>query len=245
MIKKKPKELTIEVMKVTEKRRGLLPTMAELCTLHKLAARLNLCSPAMFNWMHRCLGRLSKNRAKLLNGIVETDETYFLESFKSSSTPMPRRHRDKVHWQELSTEQGFVLVACNNYKSSVDFVSGYSNVIADKLVKHLLSNLSVDVVATTSRSAKSCLNSMRDASLACESKNVCAWGHVRTHCHLQNTNNLRQSRLTEWTMLFQRCIDQVSAPLFRMAEKSGLLSTCRQRHSLELFLRKLFNIKFQ
>src|SRR5271156_3976669 len=61
-----------------------LAKAAELCGVHPTTA---------FRWRHRFLGSPAADKPRTLNGIVEADETFILESFKGRWSDLPRKAR--------------------------------------------------------------------------------------------------------------------------------------------------------
>ena len=63
-----------------------LAKAAELCGVHPTTA---------FRWRHRFLGSPAADKPRALNGIVEADETFILESFKGRWSDLPRKPRKR------------------------------------------------------------------------------------------------------------------------------------------------------
>jgi transposase-like protein len=84
-------------------------------SVRKTAKSLSLSKDTAFRWRHRFLDSLDKMQPKLLQGLVEADETYFLESFKGQRSLPPGRKAKKrgtpAKKRGLSKEQIPVLVA--------------------------------------------------------------------------------------------------------------------------------------
>ena len=88
---------------------------AEMCGVNKTTS---------FRWRHRFLHKLKDKKDKSLNGIVEADETFFLESFKGSRKMKrtPRKRGGKATKRGLSTEQIPVLIARDRHGDMTDQV---------------------------------------------------------------------------------------------------------------------------
>ena len=86
-----------------------------VCQVHKDTA---------FRWRHRFLKQPSRDKPSHLGGIVEADETFFLESFKGSrNLPRPPRKRGgKAVKRGLSAEQIPVLIARDRTSVTTDAV---------------------------------------------------------------------------------------------------------------------------
>ncbi|MDM5095592.1 IS1595 family transposase, partial [Aeromonas rivipollensis] len=63
-------------------------------TVRQAAVRCGVCKNTAFLWRHRFLKAMASHQAVREEGIVEVDETFFLESFKGQrGLPRPARHR--------------------------------------------------------------------------------------------------------------------------------------------------------
>ncbi|MFM5136868.1 IS1595 family transposase, partial [Aeromonas rivipollensis] len=63
-------------------------------TVRQAAVRCGVCKNTAFLWRHRFLTAMASHQAAREGGIVEVDETFFLESFKGQrGLPRPARHR--------------------------------------------------------------------------------------------------------------------------------------------------------
>lgn len=64
--------------------------MIDGVSLAKAARRCGVHYTTAFRWRHRFLAALSGDKPKTLGGIVESDETFILESFKGKRSGLPR-----------------------------------------------------------------------------------------------------------------------------------------------------------
>lgn len=64
--------------------------MADGLSIRVTAARLGVSVPTAFKWRHRFLQAPLNQQPKTLSGLVETDETFILESFKGQRGGLPR-----------------------------------------------------------------------------------------------------------------------------------------------------------
>ncbi len=85
------------------------------CSIHRTTS---------FRWRHRFLAMPENQKDDLFQGIVEADETYFLESFKGSRhlPRAPRKRGGKAKKRGLSIEQIPVLVVRDRYGATTDSV---------------------------------------------------------------------------------------------------------------------------
>lgn len=90
----------------------------------KAAARCDVHYTTAFRWRHRFLASLSGDKPTALNGIVEGDETFILESFKGKRSDLPRKARKRggTSKRGLSAEQIPVLVARDRQGATTDAV---------------------------------------------------------------------------------------------------------------------------
>jgi ISXO2-like transposase domain len=97
--------------------------MIDGVSLAKAARRCGTRATAAFRWRHRFLAALSGDKPKALSGIVEGDETFIRESFKSKRASMPRKSRKrsgKSAERGLSGEQIPVIVARDRNDATID-----------------------------------------------------------------------------------------------------------------------------
>ncbi len=93
-------------------------------SLNQAAERLNISHQTAFRWRHRFLALPKTVMAQTLVGIVETDETYFLESHKGSKNlpRLGRKRGGKAKKRGLSDEQIPVLVSRDRAGATTDCV---------------------------------------------------------------------------------------------------------------------------
>jgi transposase-like protein len=91
-------------------------------SLRKVGVRIGVSLPTAFRWRHRFLKAPKALKAKKLQGIVETDETFFLysEKGKRNLTRKPRKRGGKAAKCGLSAEQVPVLIARDRTKATTD-----------------------------------------------------------------------------------------------------------------------------
>jgi len=75
-------EQSFQGLRNKEKWFDSLLCMLDSLALRKTAKRVNVELTTAFRWRHRFLQAPTKSQAKKVMGIVEADETFFLESFK-------------------------------------------------------------------------------------------------------------------------------------------------------------------
>jgi transposase-like protein len=77
--------------------------MIEGASLAKTARRCGVHPTTAFRWRHRFLASLAGDKPKALSGLVESDETFILESFKGKRSGLPRKPRKRGG---VSTKRG-------------------------------------------------------------------------------------------------------------------------------------------
>ena len=97
--------------------------LIEGVSLREAARRCQVDKNTAFRWRHRFLHDAAGHRAEHESGIVEADETFFLESFKGQRClPRPARRRGGVAGKRgLSAEQIPVLVVRDRSGQTADF----------------------------------------------------------------------------------------------------------------------------
>lgn len=94
-------------------------------TIAQAARRCGVHYTTAFRWRHRFLAALNQDKPVRLNGIVEADETFILESFKGKRGGLKRAARKrggKAAKRGLSSEQIPVMVARDRSGATVDAV---------------------------------------------------------------------------------------------------------------------------
>ena len=94
-------------------------------SIAKAASRCGVHYTTAFRWRHRFLAALSGDKPKTLNGIVESDETFVLESYKGKRCGMPRKARKRggsAAKRGLSTEQIPVIITRDRQGATTDAV---------------------------------------------------------------------------------------------------------------------------
>lgn len=108
-----------------EKWQELAQSMIDGTTTAKSAARCGVHYTTAFRWRHRFLTEIASGKPKSLCGIVESDETFILESFKGKRSDLPRKARKrggKAAKRGLSAEQIPVIVARDRSGATTDAV---------------------------------------------------------------------------------------------------------------------------
>jgi transposase-like protein len=93
-------------------------------SIRKAAKGCDIHRTTSFRWRHRFLAMPQNQKDDLFQGIVEADETYFLESFKGSRhlPRAPRKRGGKAKKRGLSLEQIPVMIVRDRYGATTDSV---------------------------------------------------------------------------------------------------------------------------
>lgn len=171
-------------------------------SLTEVCRRLGVSRPTAFRWRHRFLATPKTIQARILTGIAESDETYFLRSAKGQQKALGRepRHRGgRAEKRGLSKEQVPVLVARDRSGSTADFIldaDDQSHVVA--ALKPLLPRdtiLCTDGSGALAAAAREMGITHRPVNLAAGIRVVAGVYHV------QNVNAY-DSRLKNWMRRF-------------------------------------------
>lgn len=170
-------------------------------TVRKAAAMCGVAKNTSFQWRHRFLTQPAGLRPKGLQGIVEADETLFLESFKGQRLlPRPPRQRGgKAVKRGTSSEQIPVLILRDRQGATADFrLNGLS---ADAIGPPLRAVLAPDAVLCTDGASAYKVLAKRH-HLAHRPVNLAAGIRVLAGVyHIQNVNAY-DSRLKQWMNRF-------------------------------------------
>ena len=182
-------------------------SLSEREVVHKSASRCGVAISTAFRWRHRFL-RTIRTNAAALNGIVEADETYLLESRKGSrdwqraeesqagaKSPdrKARKRGGKAAKRGLSFEQVPVLVAADRSGATLSAI--LPAVTADALAHALRPVMSKDALLVTDGATPypSCA---RQLGVAHEVLRASTGERVRGDLHIQTVNS-RHERLKD------------------------------------------------
>ena len=144
----------------------------------------------------------ARKRSILLDGMVEADETFMLESQKGSRhlTRPARRRGGVARRRGISREHECLLVARDRDKRTLDFHTGRGPVSAARLKDCLLPVLAPDVLLISDAAAAYRVFAL-DAGIAHESINLRAGIRTRGAIHLNNVNGWH-ARFKTWLKHF-------------------------------------------
>jgi transposase-like protein len=170
-------------------------------TVRAAARRCGVHKNTAFRWRHRFLALPAQVKPSHLHGIIEADETYFLDSHKGERhLPRPPRQRGGVAAKRgLSEEQIPVLVARDRSATTTDAVLPKANTAA---VSAVLGPI-VDPDAVLCSDSSAIYRAFAEAAhLAHTPVNLSAGIRVIDHAfHIQNVNAYH-GRLKGWMARF-------------------------------------------
>lgn len=195
-------------------------------SLQEASDRLNINRHTAFKWRHRFLKNAKDIKPNRLGGVVENDETYFLESFKGCRLGLLRKAKkrgSKAKKRGLSSEQICVFVSRDRNGNTYDEIFKAFN--SDNLTKNFAKHLDGDVLFYSD--SKSVYKKFtKENSLNAETINLSKGEHVRNKViHIQNINAYH-SRLKDWVKQFRgvatEYLDSYLA-WFRMTEEKNII----------------------
>lgn len=179
--------------------------MLDGLTLPKIANRLGIHVSTAFYWRHKVLFALRSLGHDSLTGIVESDETFFLESLKGRKPVTfrkPRKRGGVAKLRGISKEQVCVVVAIDRQGDIVSQNAGRGRITATEIDAVLGSRLLPGSLLCTD-SARNYIAFAKMKGLHHEMVNVHKSIYVRRGIyHIQHVNSYHQ-RLKQWMLRFK------------------------------------------
>ena len=172
-------------------------------TVRRAAERLGVHRNTTFRWRHRMLAWPKHDVQAPLQGVVEADEMYVLESHKGARRlDRPARKRGgRASKRGISMQQVCVLVARDRTGRTHDALAGRGPVTVDQLSIHLKPALAPDVLLVTDSHA-AYRHFAKAHGIDHATINVRSGEHTRGAVHVQNVNGYH-SRLRAWLHHFR------------------------------------------
>jgi len=176
-------------------------------SVRKGADRVGVHRNTAFRWRHRFLAWVKLDRPTSLNGIVEADETFLLESQKGSRTlDRPARRRGgRAPKLGISRHLDCILVARDRNGQTIDAVTGRGALTVAQCERSLLPRLDPQALMVTDSHA-TYRAFARKHHIAHEVVNLRAGVRIRRlgsqAIHVQNVNAYHQ-RFKAWLMGFR------------------------------------------
>ncbi len=180
-----------------------LACMLDSKTVRKSAETVAIHRNTSFRWRHRFLAGASLQRPAQVQGIVEVDETYLLESQKGSRNlnRPPRRRGGVARTRGITRQHDCILVARDRAGKTLDWVTGRGPVSACQVARCLRPVLARDALLVTD-GARVYRAFSQAAGIAHKPLNQHAGVRVDGQYHLQNVNGYH-SRFKAWLARFR------------------------------------------
>lgn len=188
-----------------EKWSHYLECMSEGMSLKKTAKIVGISYRTAFLWRHKILGSFQDTGCSKLEGIVESDETFFLFSEKGDKQIVDRDSRKRggeVTGAGINKNHVAVVVASDRNNNLILEVAGRSRVSAEKIDKAIGKWLSDNTIAFCSDAHGSYRKFANDRGLKHQVINASKGQHVKDEIyHIQHVNNIH-SRVKNWIFKF-------------------------------------------
>lgn len=179
---------------------GYAEALTRSLTVREAAKHCGVSKNTAFLWRHRFLSQIADHQAQHESGIVEADETFFLESFKGQrGLPRPSRKRGgSAKKRGLSAEQIPVLVVRDRSGQHADFQ--LEKLDAAHVRERLQPLIDADAILCTD-SAGVYAHFAKAQGIAHRPVNPSQKRRVDGPFHIQNVNAY-DSRLKSWMIRF-------------------------------------------
>ncbi len=180
---------------------GNLECLFDALPLWRVAERLGVAVSTAFRWRHRFLAGPTNDKTSEVAGIVECDETFFLESFKGNQTinDRPARKRGGIGNKKLKDDQVPVLIVRDRNGGLTDFVLDAPN---NKEIHGALEPIITDqsILCTDGSQVYKSFAKVHGIK---HYRNITSQGTrvIKRVYHIQNVNNY-MSRLKTWMARF-------------------------------------------
>lgn len=170
-------------------------------TIRGAAKECGICNTVAFRWRHRFLALIDSMKPSVLKGLVEVDETLFLDSKKGDRhlKRQPRKRGGKAQKPGRSVEQVTVLVARDRHGVTTDFILPQFNA---EMVSGVLGPVIAPDALLLTDGSPVLASFAAQKGLLHQSINASAGERVLFNTfHVQNVNAYH-SRLREWMRRF-------------------------------------------
>jgi transposase-like protein len=178
--------------------------MIDGVTLPKIAKELKIHISTAFYWRHKILNALRSLGFIKLKGIIESDETYFLESYKGKKRithRKPRKRGGSAKKRGISKEQISIVVAHDRNGNVISKMAGRGRITANEIDQVLNESIGDDVLLCTD-SATNYKAFAKQKGIPHEVINVHKGIYVKKGVyHIQHVNAYHQ-RLKKWMERF-------------------------------------------
>ncbi len=182
-----------------------LSCMSEGLSLRASAEKVGISFRTSFLWRHKILGAFQDIGCSKLEGIVESDETFFLYSEKGEKNIHDRSARKrggKASKRGINDEHVAVIVASDRDGHAIVEVAGRSRITAQKIDAAIGKWLSDTPIALCSDSHKSYEKFSKDKNIRHVTINGSKGQFVRNKVyHIQNVNSIHHL-IKNWMQKF-------------------------------------------
>ena len=179
--------------------------IADGLSLRAAADQVGISLRTSFLWRHKILHSFQDVGCTKLEGIIESDETFFLYSEKGQKTIKGRASRKrggKAKKPGINNEHVAVIVASDRNKHSIVEVAGRSRITAEKINTAIGKWLLESAVTLCSDSHRSYEKFAKNIGLKHVSINASKGQYIRDKVyHIQNVNNVHHL-LKDWIRKF-------------------------------------------
>ena len=183
-----------------------LGCMSEGLTLREAAKKAHISFRTSFIWRHKVLSSLQDIGCTKMEGIIESDETFFLFSEKGKRTikdRAPRRRGGKASKAGINDEHVAVIVATDRHGDFVAQVAGRGRITAKQIDANLGKWIGDNAEVICTDSHRSYGSFARKRGLKHVSINVSKGQHVKDKVyHIQNINSIH-SNMKDWMRRFK------------------------------------------
>ena len=194
-------------LRMREKWFDYLGALRESKAVRTAAVETGVHRNTAFRWRHRFLHWVKHDLPQRLNGIVEADEMFILESQKGSRKldRAPRKRGGRARKRGISNELDCILVARDRSRQTIGALVGRGALKLAQLERHLLPKLDEHVLLVSDSNAAYRAFS-RKHGIPHQAVNLRAGQRVRHHAagaiHVQHINAYHQ-RLRQWLARFR------------------------------------------
>ena len=175
--------------------------MFDALPLCRVAELLDVAISTAFRWRHRFLAGPTHDKTSEVAGIVECDETFFLESFKGNQTihDRPAKKRGGMGNKKFKEDQVPVLIVQDRSGGLTDFVLGAPN---NKEIHGALKPIITDESILCTDGSQVYKSFTKEQGIK-HYRNITSQGTrvIKRVYHIQNVNNY-MSRLKTWMARF-------------------------------------------
>jgi len=189
-----------------QKWQAYMGCISEGLTLREAAKKAHISFRTSFVWRHKVLSSLQEIGCTKMEGIIESDETFFLFSEKGKRTikdRKPRKRGGKASKAGINDEHVAVIVATDRHGDFVAQVAGRGRITAKQIDKSLCKWIGDKSEVICTDSHRSYGSFAKKRGLKHVSINASKGQHVKDKVyHIQNINSIHSS-MKDWMRRFK------------------------------------------